>query len=199
MAEKKSVFATLSSISVRDKVEKKGRLDYLSWAHAWSMLKKVYPSSTFHVHTHEGNNGLHYYTDGQTAYVEVSVVVEGEEIVELLAVMDHSNKSIPLERLTSRDVMDTIKRCKTKCIALHGLGLSLWTGDDVPVTPPVSIKPKNLIALAIDDKYWDGVVKYVSDPEHKKKGVEALIKNLQIKYNISTKVKTQLSQIIKAK
>ena len=30
-----NVYNKLSSISVKDKVEKKGRFDYLSWAWAW--------------------------------------------------------------------------------------------------------------------------------------------------------------------
>jgi len=40
-----SVFSTLSSISVKEKIERKGNLDYLSWANAWAMLKAVYPDA----------------------------------------------------------------------------------------------------------------------------------------------------------
>ena len=41
----KPSYEILSSINVKDKVERKGRMDYLSWANAWHMLKQQYPSA----------------------------------------------------------------------------------------------------------------------------------------------------------
>ena len=35
MSNTKSVFKTLFEVSVKSKVERKGNLDYLSWANAW--------------------------------------------------------------------------------------------------------------------------------------------------------------------
>jgi hypothetical protein len=40
-----SVYNNLKAIDVRPKAEKKGRADYLSWAHAWDMLKSNYPQA----------------------------------------------------------------------------------------------------------------------------------------------------------
>ena len=44
MGTTKSVFDTLSAVKVSEKVEKKGQLSYLSWAHAWAYAKKHYPT-----------------------------------------------------------------------------------------------------------------------------------------------------------
>jgi len=50
---KQSVFATLSAINVREKIERKGNLDYLSWANAWAMLKAIYPDAQRKVYEHD--------------------------------------------------------------------------------------------------------------------------------------------------
>ena len=74
--EKQSVFATLSTISVKDKIERKGNLDYLSWANAWSMLKTNYPDTQRMVYE-SPFTGLNYFTDGTTAYIKVDILVNG--------------------------------------------------------------------------------------------------------------------------
>ena len=58
--------------------------------------------------------------------------------------MDYRNKSIPLDKLTSMDVNTSIQRCLTKAIALHGLGLSIYNGEDISkeVVEVVEAKPK---------------------------------------------------------
>jgi hypothetical protein len=45
MANTKSTFRTLAALNVKDRVEKKGRFDYLSWAYAWAMIKDQYPDA----------------------------------------------------------------------------------------------------------------------------------------------------------
>ena len=45
MGETKSTFKTLAAVNVKDRVEKKGRFDYLSWAYAWAMIKDQYPDA----------------------------------------------------------------------------------------------------------------------------------------------------------
>ena len=138
MATTKSVFATLSSIAVKDKVEKKGGLDYLSWAHAWSMLKTKYPTAQRIVYEHD-HTGLNYFTDGKTAYVKIGIIVNDIEHIDMLPIMDFRNKAIPVDKITFFDVIKTIQRSTAKAIAMHGLGLSLWTGEDVP-TPTTETK-----------------------------------------------------------
>ncbi len=123
-------FETLNSVNVNDKVEKKNGLSYLSWAYAWGELKKRYPEATYTIY--ENAAGWNYHTDGRTAWVKVSVTVNGIEHTEELPIMDYKNKSIPLDSITSFEVNKTIQRALTKAVARHGLGLYIYAGEDLP-------------------------------------------------------------------
>ena len=46
--------------------------------------------------------------------------------------MNFSNKSIPLEQVTSTDMNKAIQRSLTKACARHGLGLYIYAGEDIP-------------------------------------------------------------------
>ena len=127
-------FMELNSVDVSEKIEKKGKLTYLSWAWAWGELKKRHPDATSTVY--ETENGMNYFNDGKTAWVKVGVTVNGIEHIEYLPVMDMGNqKSMPLERVTSWDVNKAIQRAITKAIARHGLGLYIYAGEDLPEDP----------------------------------------------------------------
>lgn len=125
-----SVYTTLSAVDVGEKIEKKGRLSYLSWAWAWGELKKRYPDAKSKVYERE--DGRPYWDDGRTCWVKCSVTVEGEEIIEYLPIMNARNLSIPLKEVTSMEVNKSIQRCVTKAIARHGLGLYIYAGEDLP-------------------------------------------------------------------
>lgn len=129
-----STFETLSAIDVGAHIEKKNGLSYLSWAWAWAELKKRFPDATYRVISDP--EGLNYHTDGRTCWVEVGVTVAGQEQIETLPVMDFRNASIPRERVTSYDVNKAIKRCMVKAIGLHGLGLYIYAGEDIPEEIP---------------------------------------------------------------
>ena len=130
MSKSKSVFETLNSINVNDKVEKKNNLTYLSWAWAWAEVKKHYPSATYTIY--EDINGMFYHTDGRSAWVKTGVTIEGQEHIEYLPVMDFRNNSILVDKITSVDVNKTIQRSLTKAIARQGLGLYVYAGEDLP-------------------------------------------------------------------
>ena len=87
---KKSAFDKLSAVNVYDKVEKKGQLTYLSWAHAWAFAKKLYPELTRKVY--ESENGMNYFTDGKTAWVKVGVTIDELECIDYLPVMNTSGR-----------------------------------------------------------------------------------------------------------
>ncbi len=125
-----SVFETLNAINVNGHTEKKGNLTYLSWAWAWSEVKKAFPEATYKVY--ENAQGWNYHTDGKTAWVKTGVTIEGIEYIEYLPVMDARNRSITLETITSFDVNKTIQRSLTKACARHGLGLYIYAGEDLP-------------------------------------------------------------------
>ena len=195
MAEKKqTAFATLNAINVRDKVETKGKVEYLSWAFAWQMLKELYPTAQRVVYENP-LTGLNFFTDGKTAYVKVGIAVDGIEHIDYLPVMDFRNASIPLEKITSMDVNKTIQRSTAKAIALHGLGLALWTGEDLPeaVTQVVE-KEVTLKVLKVGDENWDKVATYVA--HNKALGLEKIEAQLSRKYKITDAVKKEIEKLI---
>lgn len=128
-AKDNNVFKTLNEYDVTEHIKKKNDIIYLPWSKAWLIIKTLFPSARFRIH--KTRDGCIYHTDGKTAWVEVSLTIGGWTETESLAVMDFRNKSIPIESITSADAEKSIKRCLVKCAALHGLGLSLWTGEEL--------------------------------------------------------------------
>lgn len=125
-----SVFEVLNRINVNDHTEKKNGLTYLSWAWAWAEVKKAFPSATYTIY--ENEKGWNYFTDDITCWVKTGVTIEGLEHIEYLPVMDFKNKSIPANAVTSFDVNKAIQRSLTKACARHGLGLYIYSGEDLP-------------------------------------------------------------------
>jgi hypothetical protein len=124
----------LMSLDVRKYVEKKNGLSYLSWAHAWAEALKADPASTFHVDTFQRADGTtipYMEMNGGTGMVWVRVTMFGKEISCFLPIMDHRNKPIP--NPDSFQTNTAIMRCMTKCLALHGLGLNIYAGEDLPM------------------------------------------------------------------
>ena len=129
-----SVWETLSGIDVNEHTEKKNGLTYLSWAWAWGIVKKHYPSATFNKHLYYGaKTGLPqpYMTDeAGYAFVAVSVKIEDEDQMEILPVLNHANK--PIQNPDSFQVNTALQRCLAKCCAMHGLGHYIYAGEDLP-------------------------------------------------------------------
>ena len=203
MSKLKSVFETLNSINVNDKVEKKNNLTYLSWAWAWAEVKKNYPKATYTIY--EDVNGMFYHTDGKSAWVKTGVTIQEQEHIEYLPVMDFRNNSIMLDKITSVDVNKTIQRSLTKAIARHGLGLYVYAGEDLPnveskpvAKKPVAKKPvakrQSTIELNIGDDNWDKVLKYVI--ANKSKGLKVIGEELKTKYAMTNDVKKEIAKSI---
>lgn len=132
--ESESVFDVLYKVDVSDKIKEKNNLKYLSWAGAWTEVKKRYPDATYEIIPQilpDGNTRF-WHDDGKTGWVEVSVTINGLTHTEILAVMDFKNKSIPAENITSVDANKSVKRCLTKCLALHGLAAYIYLNEDLP-------------------------------------------------------------------
>lgn len=124
----------LLALDVKDYVEKKNGLSYLSWAHAWAEALKADPASTFHVDTFQRADGTtipYMEMNGGTGMVWVRVTMFGKEISCFLPIMDHRNKPIP--NPDSFQTNTAIMRCMTKALALHGLGLHIYAGEDLPM------------------------------------------------------------------
>lgn len=200
MSKTNSIYKTLSTINVRDKVEKKGGLDYLSWANAWHMLKQNYPNAQRIIYEHD-HTGFNFFTDGKTAWVKVGIVVNDIEHIDMLPVMDFRNNAISVDKITSTDVNKTIQRATTKAIAMHGLGLSLWTGEDVPQeeeSPKKKPAPKKK-SVKLDDipaDKMEEMLKYVAQNKHL--GFKQIVANIEQKYNVNKKQEKQIADALKS-
>lgn len=117
----------LLKINVNEHTEKKNGLTYLSWAWAWQEALKADPTATFDVQTF---NGMPYMDVNGTGLVWVTVTMFGQSRTCMLPVMDYRNKPIPNPDAFA--VNTAIMRCMTKALALHGLGLYIYSGDDLP-------------------------------------------------------------------
>lgn len=190
--EKKSVFETLSAINVKPYVKEKNKLSYLSWATAWKLLKEVYPDAQRIIYEND-HTGFNYWTDGKSCWVRVGIIVDGHEHQDMLPVMDFRNKSISADLVNSMDINKTIQRATAKAIAMHGLGLALYTGEDLPdevVTPA----PKKLLKLDLDDENWSNVLNYIVS--NKDKGLDHIIGQLERKYKVKATLKKEINKII---
>jgi hypothetical protein len=130
MESKTSTFAVLNKIDCNEHTEKKNGLTYLSWAWAWQIIKSNFPEAFYTIY--ENECGIPYFTDGKTCWVKTGVTIQGLEHIEYLPIMNFSNKSIPLEQVTSTDMNKAIQRSLTKACARHGLGLYIYAGEDIP-------------------------------------------------------------------
>lgn len=121
----------LLKINVNGHTEKKNGLTYLSWAWAWAEVLKLDPAATWVAHTY-GQPGAEEpcMRVGKTAMVHVSATIKGLRRECMLPVMDHRNKAIPDPDAFA--VNTAIMRCLAKAIAMHGLGLYIYAGEDLP-------------------------------------------------------------------
>ena len=132
MSSKQNVFETWNKVDVSQYTEKKGKFNYLSWSYAVRELLKVCPTATWEIHTFKNVDGTDqpYMKNGTGAYVQVSVDVEGVVRTQIHPVLDHRNQTIP--EPNAFEVNTSIQRCLAKAIALHGLGLYIFAGEDLP-------------------------------------------------------------------
>jgi len=121
-------FCRLSLIDVSNYIEKKGQFSYLSWPYAVSQLRQFDPAATWEVKRWDG---LPYLICDLGVFVEVAVTVQGITLSQIHPVLDAKNKPISIP--TSFDINTSIQRCLVKAIALHGLGLSIYAGEDLPI------------------------------------------------------------------
>ena len=150
MAEsKKSIFEMLNAVDVSEHKEDKptgnGKsLSYLSWAWAWAEVKKRCPDANYEIIKFDG---IPYVYDPKTGYmVYTNVTIEGITHEMWLPVMDSNNcamkaepyeiqtkyKAITIKPATMFDINKTIMRCLTKNLAMFGLGLYIYAGEDLP-------------------------------------------------------------------
>ena len=143
--EIKEKFIELYSLNVGKYVEKKQGLSYLTWSYAWAEFKKIYPDATYTIMKDE--NGKCYFGDEDIGYMVYTNVTAGGLTYEMwLPVMDNANKSMKLnaytyntrqgektvEAISMFDINKAVMRCLVKNLAMFGLGLYIYAGEDLP-------------------------------------------------------------------
>lgn len=120
-----SKFKELRLINVNEHTDKKGKFTYLSWAWAVDQLLQLDPAATW-----DYQAPMQF---GDTLMVFCSVTAFGKTMTSQLPVLNHQNKAI--SNPNAMDVNTAMQRCLAKAIALHGLGLYIYAGEDVPDEP----------------------------------------------------------------
>ena len=194
-------FNKLFAINCNDKTEKKNNgsteLTYLSWCYAWSEVKKLYPNARYEI-LKFGENKLPYVFDEKTGYmVFTRVEIEDIEHEMWLPVMDSANKAMKdkpykytvkkfnaktkqyelvekeVQSATMFDINKTIMRCLTKNLAMFGLGLYIYAGEDLPENvddeePKNSAKNSAKKELMIQDSQKELIINKFEKEEIKK-------------------------------
>ena len=139
-------FSKLAQIDCSEHVEKKGRFSYLSWAWAVKKLREVDPTATWEVKRFDG---VPYLKTDCGYFVEVEVTVQGLPLSQIHPILNNQNK--PIAEPNSFDINTSIQRCLVKAIALHGLGLYIYAGEDLPEIQedPISSQQVGAIKLSV--------------------------------------------------
>lgn len=181
-------FSILNAVNVNDNTERKNGLTYLSWAWAWTEVKKRFPDANYTVY--ENADGWNYFTDGRTCWVKTGVTVNGIEHIEYLPVMDYRNQSIPVDKVTSFDINKAIQRSLTKAVARHGLGLYIYAGEDLPegeqpaqVPRPATKAPPAPKEPAVHCNICNRVIEPYIDASGKTTSVKRLVERSKERFN----------------
>ena len=127
LVDRKELIEKLLKTNVNEHTEKKNGLTYLSWAWAWAEALKADSSAWYKI---EMFGDKCYMDINGTAMVFVTVTMYGKPMTCQLPVMDYRNKAIPNPDAFA--VNTAIMRCMTKALSLHGLGLYIYAGEDLP-------------------------------------------------------------------
>jgi len=204
--KKLTTFEKLKSINVNEHVERKDNLTYLSWAWAWSAVKTACPDATYQLLPTEYDEDLGF-------MCHTKVTIAGESLEMWLPVMDGKNKSMKkkpytyqtkygekiVDAATTFDINKTLMRCLVKNLAMFGLGLYIYAGEDLPeaaveIAEPTKSKSE-LVKLEKGTEDWNSVVKYVV--ANKSVGIQKIGQQLTRKYVISPELKNEIANLLK--
>ena len=169
-----STFMKLFKTDVSKYTEKKGQFNYLSWAYAVQELKRVCPNARWGVTKAE--NGSPFFKTECGYFVDVWVEVDGVSLSQIHPVLDNRNQAI--EKPNAFQINTSLQRALAKAIALHGLGLYIFAGEDLP--EPDALTPeeeKNLYGLAkpLGKKFVDDLKRKASTMDLNAHNYEAVI------------------------
>jgi hypothetical protein len=98
---------------------------------------------------------------GETLMVFCTVTAFGKSMTSQLPVMDFRNKAI--SNPDSMAVNTAMQRCLAKAIALHGLGLYIYAGEDVPEEDKVQAPKKVTPTAGAGETLTDDVKQHIQD------------------------------------
>ena len=164
MSKDLSVFETLSAVDVTPVTQKKGQFDYLSWSNAVRELLKAYPSATWEFGEWQD---MPYLKTEVGYFVTCTVTIDEIARKQLMPILDFKNKAVMIGKLTSDQVNKAQMRALAKAIALHGLGLDLWAGEDLMPTPEELLLASRRAKLTRSD-----LTRYIQECGYKVEQVE---------------------------
>lgn len=139
------LYKKLLDLDCSDKVEKKNNMNYLSWSYAWGEVLRNCPDATYQIQKFDN---LPYVFDPKTGYMcFTTVCIEGITHEMWLPVMDFRNKAI-IEGATMFEINKTLMRCLVKNLAMFGLGLYIYAGEDLPEEAKAEKEAEELKAKA---------------------------------------------------
>jgi len=148
MKEETNVFKTLSSVDVSKFVKGKNGFKFLSWSHAVNELLIRFPEAFWEIREWDG---IPYLQTTAGCFVEVSVVIHGVTRKQLHPILDYRNK--PILKPNAFEVNTSIMRSLAKAISLHGMGLYIYQGEDLPPNLADGLKEELIGLLKKADKY----------------------------------------------
>jgi hypothetical protein len=140
LVDRAELIGELLKKNVNEHTEKKNNLTYLSWAWAWAEALKADANASYKI---EMFGDKCYMDINGTAMVFVTVTMFGKPMTCQLPVMDYRNKAIPNPDAFA--VNTAIMRCMTKALSLHGLGLYIYAGEDLPEGEDESSVDENMM------------------------------------------------------
>ena len=162
-----STFEILDAINVNEFTDTKGKYTYLSWTYAVRELLRVAPNATWEIHEYEGSSErgvtLQPYMRTDAGYfVKVTVTIDDISRTQVHPVLD--NKNHTLLEPNAFQINTSIQRCLAKAIALHGLGIYIYAGEDLPEpAKPLSNEQKKSIHILLSNLNDDKKVKEIKD------------------------------------
>ena len=122
-------FLELRKINVNEHTEKKGKFTYLSWSWAVDQLLQQDPQATWTY-----GDPIYF---AETLMVFCSVTAFGKTMTAQMPVINNQNKAIA--NPDAMAVNTAMQRCLVKAIALHGLALYIYSGEDLPEEETVDL------------------------------------------------------------
>ena len=120
------VFKVLNNVDVMPLTKEKGKFKYLSWSNAVREASKLFPDITWEMTKWDN---LPFLKTEVGYFVECSVTINGLIKTQMMAVLDFKNQTATTPK--ANDINKSQMRALTKAIALHGLGIDLWAGEDI--------------------------------------------------------------------